>query len=184
MPRASLGAVFVFAVAVAGPWSGALAQREAQWTSAAAPNGHFTVDTPCTAPEIAALRRAPAGLMAGVDLAPEARVLCSKGPWIFVAGEVNVEGVPAGSSFFDILVQQAAADPTAEGRPTQTTMHGRRAFVNRQEQAGVIAQTGFVEIGRTRIILLVSGSRDSSVGVDVQRQTIDHFFNSISLPSE
>jgi hypothetical protein len=184
MPRARLGAVFAVTVAVAGSWSGALAQREAQWTSASAPNGHFTVDTPCAASEIAALRRSPAEVMAGVDLAPEARVLCSKGTPIFVAGEVNVEGVPAGSSLFDILVQQAAADPTAEGRPTQTRMHGRRAFVNRQERAGVIAQTGFVEIGRTRVVFLVSGSRDSSVGVDVQRQAIDHFFNSISVASE
>ncbi len=183
--HAIFDAALALGLAVVGPWSGTLAQGEANWSVAAAPNGALTVETPCSASEIAALQSAPPDLIPNLELAPQSRVLCVKDPLIFLVGQVNAEDLPAGTtSLFDALVEQVSADRNASGRPTQTTILGRRAIVNREERDGIVAQTGFIEISRTSAVMLIAGARNSSLGVASQRQAIERFYGSISVSGE
>jgi hypothetical protein len=180
--RAIFGVALAFGMTAAGAWSGAMAQA-GSWTVAAAPNGVFTVETPCGASEVAAMQRQPANLV-NVELVPASRVVCAKEPMIFVAGELVVPELPPGTSVFDFIVQQASASRDVDGHPVQTNIRGRRAFVNREERNGVVAQTGFVEISRGRLIMLLAGFRDGRLGVAAQDLAIQRFYNSISVNSQ
>jgi hypothetical protein len=151
------------------------------WASATAPSGAFTVATPCSVSEVAALRGVAAIALRSVSLRPNSRVLCRKGKLLFLAGEVATPGVSTRSRpLFETLVAEVRADRTLEGTQSATRLSGRRAFVNRQAGAGAISQTGFVEIDRARVLFLIGGVQaGSDLNAAEQGDTVDRFFGSV-----
>ncbi|HEX4694051.1 hypothetical protein [Sphingomonas sp.] len=153
------------------------------WTLAAAPNGAFVVETPCAQADIISLRRVPDSAIANVTFAPDSRVICRRGKIMLLAGEVDLPAVPAaGRSFFDQFVESIKGDETAEGTPAATTINGHRAFTNRQVANGVVAQTGFVELSRSKIIMLLAGAEENSgMSVAEQGMIVDRFYASVKV---
>lgn len=157
--------------------------EDASWTRASAPSRLFSVETPCTLLELERFKALPADVIAGSNLPAEMRVACSKDSVVLVAALVEVDAAETGNTtFFDALMDKAKSDTTAEGVPSRTVIDGRRAFLNRQVEGDVVAQTGFVEAGRNRIVLIITGMRpDSGLSITEQGQIIDRFCNSIKV---
>lgn len=182
MRRSVIGLACAMGVVFAGPPASARADGEDAWVLVSAPNGAFSIETPCSESEVAALQGVPGSAVPNVEIVPQSRVICRKGPLIFLAGVVEPRDYPAsGPSLFDLIVEAVAQAPAVEGKPTTTTIGGRRAFVNREERDGVLAQTGFIELGRAKAIMLVAGFDDASVSVAAQGEAIDHFYASTKV---
>lgn len=163
--------------------SAVAAQGGDVWARAASPDGAFSVETPCSAAEVAASAALPDGIAAAATLDARARVLCIKDTMLFVASIVEERALPAdGPALFDAALAQVRADKTAEGHPTITTVDGRRALMNRQTKGGEVARTGFVEVSRSRIVLLIAGVRfGSSLSAVGQDDVLDRFTRSIRV---
>ncbi len=152
------------------------------WTRASAPNGAFSAETPCSAQEVEKLRQAPENL-GSVQLPVAGRVMCVNQSAGFTAGEVTADDLPAtGPGLFDSIVEQARNDTSAGAKPVATTLNGRRAMVNREASGDTMAQTGFIETGRNKMILIIAGfSPGNGLTAAEQGQQIDHFFHSIEV---
>jgi hypothetical protein len=176
----------LFGLGFAGAAAGATMGIDGVWTPAHSPNGLFSVETPCSLSEVAALKGMPGSALPGGNSDPDTRVLCKQGDVLFFAGEIDGGSLPPGtSSLFDLISTQAANDKTAEGTPKVTTIDGRRAWINRQEEDGALAQTGFVEVGRTKIILLLAGVQGKvSLSVKQQGDAIDRFYSSVKVTGQ
>ena len=170
-------------LAFAGVSAAASAATGETWAIAPSANGMFSVETPCTEAEVVGFRSLPDEMVPELKFIPGSRVVCRRGQVILVAAEVGDPDYPkTGLSVFDSIVEQAKGDKTAEGTPTITTLNGRRAFVNRQEKDAMLAQTGFVEIDRGRIIMLIAGVQaDSGLSVKDQGALIDRFYSSVKV---
>ena len=169
------------ALAVAGPFGAATAANADGWTRTFAPNGAFSIETPCTAGEITALRSVPNATLPISNYVPESRVICKKGGWVFMAGVVNATDLPAGVSAYDYIAQKVADISNVEGKPTATMIGGRRALINRAGGGGIVGQTGFVEISPTKIITLVAGAKTDDKGGAEMGPAIDRFYASIEV---
>jgi hypothetical protein len=177
------GISFIAMAGALGFASAAVAGDKA-WTPTAASNGVFSIETPCDASSIAATQGvADEALLPGVKFSPGSRVVCRDGKTMFVAGEIEVPNYPAaGPAVFDSFVAQAKNDKTAEGTPSTTVINGRRAWINRQEKDGALAQTGFVEINRATIVFMIAGvDADSSMKIEDQRALVDRFYASVKV---
>jgi hypothetical protein len=175
MARVALG------LALVGVSASASASNDV-WATAPSASGVFNVDTPCSASELAAGKQAPDNMIAGVTFVPESRVFCQKAGLMFVAGEIEVNDIPAGSTLFDLFLTQAKNDNTAEGTPSQIMIGGKRAFLNREARSDVLAQTGLVELGRTKLLFLLAGA-DSTGRPNIQKQgeAVARFYASIKV---
>ena len=162
--------------------SAGIASETGRWLLAAAPNGNFSVETPCDAARVADLQRVPNSALGNLEFMPQARVICRTDKFMFMAGEVEVAAVrPTGPSFFDAFVARTLKDPTLEGKPLRSTIGGRRAFLNRQEKDGVLAQSGFVEVSRKKVVVLMGVGSDSSVPIAEQGKAVDRFYSSLRV---
>ncbi len=172
----------VAAMAFAGVSAPALAADNDVWAPVVSPDAFYSVETPCNSTEIAAANGLPEN--PEWELKPQSRVLCRTGHYLFVAGEVEVPAVPDnGKTLFDWLEAGVRNDKTAEGAPSTTTVGGRRVFFNRQEGAAKLAQVGFVEINKTKVVMLIGGSdgESGSPAMQDQRAAIDRFYASIKV---
>ena len=162
------------------------AQTSGTWTRLTAPDGAFSVETPCTKSESDATVGTPGPGATALVYGSKARIVCIKDALMFVAAEVAEPALPADSpALFDVVVEQMLGDKTAEGAPASTTIDGRRAYVNRQVQGDDTAQTGLVEIDRTRLVLLLSNvQRTGGAGAPQQRAAIDRFYASLRVTSK
>ncbi len=172
---------FAMAFAIAGPFGATTAANADGWTRTMAPNGAFSIETPCTAGEITALRSVSNAALPISNYVPESRVVCKKGGWVFMAGVVNATDLPAGVSAYDYIAQKVADAANVQGRPTETMIGGRRALVNRGGRSGIVGQTGFVEISPTKIITLVAGAKAADKGGAEMEPAIDRFYASIEV---
>lgn len=183
--RSMMRAACALGLALAIPSQGALATDDDAWVRTAAPNGAISVETPCLEAEIAALRSIPDKAFEGINFVPGSRIICRKGPLLFVAGVAEVKEFPAGaSSLFDSFAEGVAKERTADGKPTMTTVAGRRAIVNREEKDGRLAQSGLVEMSPTTVIFLIGGAEDTSLSVAAQGQALDRFYASLKVTGQ
>jgi hypothetical protein len=175
MARAAVGLALISASATA------LASDDV-WAVAASQNGVFTAETPCNSAELGAMKPVPDSVITQEALVPDSRILCRKQSLFFVAAEIEDGNLPARSTLFDMFSTHILSDKTAEGTPSQTMIGGKRALLNRQETNDRLAQTGFVEISRTKLIFLVAGAEENSgLSIQRQRELVDHFYASIKV---
>ena len=169
-------------LAFAGISAGALAADNSGWAPVVSPDAFYSVETPCNTTEIATGNGVPEN--PEWELKPQTRVLCRTGHYFFVAGEVEVQTVPDNvKTLFDWLEAGVRNDKTAEGSPSTTTIGGRRVFINRQEDSARLAQVGFVEINKTKVVMLIGGSdgESGSPTMQDQRAAVDRFYTSIKV---
>lgn len=169
-------AIGLLAAAPAGAATG-----EAAWSRVRPINGAYSVETPCTPVEVSALRIVPDARLPIDNYAQGSRILCRKGGMVFMAGIVNTTDLPAGVSAYDWISEKVAKAGTSEGKPTATTIGGRRALINRAERNGVVGQTGFIEISPIKIITIVAGSEGKGASVEASRKAVDRFWASIEV---
>ena len=166
-------------------FAGGASASDDVWTPAVAANGAFSVDTPCSTAEVVEFRKLPEPLMPGVTFVPNTRVACKHGETLLVAGVYDVAGYPAtGPAVFDSFVQQLRSDKTAEGVASVTTINDRRALLNRQEKDGVLAQTGFVEISRSKLVVMIGGVYGGGMKIEDQRALVDRFYGSVKVTAK
>ncbi len=152
------------------------------WLRTEAPNRAFSAETPCTASEIERLRQTP-GDLGRLQVPAGQRIACLTEGVVFLAGiiEASESEVQTGS-LFDQILEQAETDPTKQGVATESTIDGRRAWLNRETREEVVAQTGVVEISRTKILLVISGADESAeLSSSEQAAAIDRFYASIKF---
>jgi hypothetical protein len=165
----------LFAAAAVGLPVGASAGDDG-WSLASTSNGAFTVETPCDAADLAQGARVPDSAVNMAEIVSGSRVLCRKGSMLFVAGLLDLADTPAGATAFDLFAKHVRDDPTREGTPSELKVDGRRLFVNRQESSNRLAQVGFVEISRTKLVFAVAGADGSgTLAVEQQRRDVDRF---------
>jgi hypothetical protein len=164
---------------------GLVAAAPESWTRVSPPKGGFSVETPCTEAEVEKFKSAPEEL-SGFKLPVQGRVICLKPGLILLAGEISAGDLPASSSnLFDMIVTEVAKDPKPDGKPTQTTLAGHRAMLNREVNGQRTAQVGFIELGRSRIIMIVTGFLpESTASLADQGQLIDRYFGSIAVTGQ
>jgi len=174
MTRAVLG-LWLATAAIAAP-----GQTAETWVRVAAPDGAFSIETPCSAAEIDELKNASAP---DDTLNPQSRIFCKKANLIFVVGEHDEKELPAGTAtLFEAVSARAASDKDVEGTPTLTTIDGKRAFLNRQIQGDVVAQTGVIEVGRKSVVMIIAGfPPNSGLSVEEQGVLIDRFCRSLKF---
>jgi hypothetical protein len=179
----TIGAVCALGLALAVPAQGAVAGAGEAWTVAVSPDGVFSVETPCTASEVAGMDYMPEDTLPGVTLDKKTRVICFKGGMMYLGVVLKVGTPPKGESMFDALVESVANSNDVKGSPKQATIGGRRALVNRagDDGDGIVAQTGFVELNPREILFLFSGGEGKSVSVADQAKAIDRFFGSAKV---
>jgi hypothetical protein len=173
------------AACVALAFFGLVAAAPDSWTRVSPPSGSFSVETPCSIAEIDKLKSAPEDF-SGFTMPAQGRVICLTPGLILAAAEIGGGEMAAGDpSLYDMIVTEAAKDPKPDGKPVQTTLNGRRAMINRQVDGKVTAQTGFIELGRGRILLVITGFQpDNTTPLAQQGKQIDRFFNSIAVPGQ
>lgn len=156
------------------------------WLTASAPNGLYTVDTPCAALEVEGYRQYPDSVFGGLSFIADTRVVCRQEKVVLLIGEIDVPDLPAtGPSGFDSFVAQVTGDKTAEGKTSTFTVSGHRAFANTQESGDKVARVGFVELGRSKLLFVVAGIQEASgMTIPQQRALIDHFFTSIKVAAK
>ena len=170
------------ALALTAGGSAAFAATADVWARSTPPNGAFSVETPCTASEIDALKNLPGDAMP-MKVEPDARLVCKKGKILFFAGQAAVGALPAGvTSIFDKIADGVTADTGAEGEPRTLTIDGHRALINRDDSEGPMAQTGIIEVDARTIIVLVAGvEQGSDISLVDQGKMIDRFYGSIRV---
>ncbi|WP_447725412.1 hypothetical protein [Sphingomonas koreensis] len=166
---------------LAAPVGAATAADEAAWSRVIPPNGAFSIETPCKPVEISALRVVPDAALPINNYAPGSRILCRKGGMVFMAGVVNTTDLPAGVSAYDVITEKVAKAGNVEGKPTLTTIGGRRALINRQVRNGLVGQTGFIEISPIKIITLVAGTEGDDASAAASIEAVDRFYASIKV---
>ncbi|MEZ0243925.1 MAG: hypothetical protein ACAH11_11155 [Sphingomonas sp.] len=181
--RTMIGAALALGLSLAVPTQGVLAGGGEVWTVAAAPNGAFSVETPCDANEVAGMAYIPEDSLPGVSLDKEKRVICFKDKMMFMGAVMAPGNPPRGTTVFDMLVESLAGTES-KGKPMQTTIGGRRAMVNRAVEDGVVAQTGFVELNPREIIFLFGGGENDRLSVAAQGAAIDRFFASTKVTAQ
>ena len=177
MRRATCAAGLV----LAAPVGAATAADEAAWNRVRPINGAFSVETPCAPVEVSALRAVPDVALPIGNYAQGSRILCRKGGMVFMAGIVNTPDLPAGVSAYDWISEKVAKAGKVEGKPTATTIGGRRALINRAERNGIVGQTGFVEISPIKIITMVAGAEGAGASAEASRKAVDRFWASIEV---
>ena len=179
--RYSFGVALV-AVVFAGSVAMAADTVADAWTKVSPPSGTYTVETPCLPAEVEKFKQLPENF-SKIEVPVVGRVICMKPDLILLSGEVIADGLPAnGPALYDLIVDQAAKDPAPDGKPMQVTLNQRRAMVNREVSGQHMAQTGFIETGHDRIILIVTGFQpESKTPLAEQGKQIDRFFGSITV---
>lgn len=178
-----IGTACGLALTLAAPSGALAAAAELVWGRAVAPNGDFSIETVCTEPEIAASANMPNPLK--LTFVPQSRVVCAKEGLLLMAASWEMAKLPAGGgTLYDVLWAQIESTSEGEARPVQTTINGRRAITNRAKDGDVLAQTGFIEIGPKRLIVLVAGGQGSKLSFDEQGRVIDRFFASTKVMSQ
>jgi len=162
------------------------AGEQLAWLRTASPDGAFSVETPCSAEEVDRGRALPVDIVGrGINLPVSRRVICPSRNIVLVAGVVEEPRLPKnGPSLFDGLLMAGKDNPKGnKGTPTITTISGHRAWLNRAQEGGEVAQVGYVEIGHARMIFAHCCGAPSRAGVskDEQVAMIDHFFGSIQV---
>ena len=177
-----VGIIAAGALALAVP---GVAAPEIAWSRATSPDHAFSVETPCSAEEIDRAKGLPPEIGDGITLPQASRVVCEKDGFLLVAGVVEEPALPKdGSSLFDQFTKSAGSDSTLEGKPRVATINGHRAWLNRQQQGDVVAQTGVIEVSRSTVILGVTGGNRSTLKPDAQIAMIDRFYGSIQVAAK
>ena len=135
----------------------ALAEAPAEWHRSSSPNGVFSVETPCTPDEVAALKDYvpdhPPAPVAAIYADTQTRVVCIKDDSSFLVSTLLRPRLATESgSLFDFFVQQLSRQPGAP-EPKVTKLSGRRATVNRQVSGELVGESGIVEVNAERVIL-------------------------------
>ena len=164
--------------------SPAMAQVPAgTWSRAASEDATFSVETPCSAEEIALGRLVPVELAKGLAFAPASRVVCAKNGVLLMVG---IQTVPAqdvrDAPFFDQFVKMMKDEKEVDGAPILLDFGGRRAIFNREATPTAVAQTGLIELDRAHVVLVVAGGEVSSAETaTAMGGAIDRFFHSIEV---
>jgi hypothetical protein len=174
----------ILGVALASSVPGLALPVATVWLRAASSDHALSAETPCSFEEVEGFRQLPSDFLKGIILPSQSRIVCAKNGLILLAGvSENSEAEARGSAIFDQLMAFAKADKTAEGAPSLVTIDGHRAFLNRQESNGVVAQTGTIELSRRSIIVAVAGGGQPGVSLTVKEQgdAINRFYGSIKV---
>jgi hypothetical protein len=169
-----LGVAFVATAALAAPqWS---------WTRTSSLDAAFSVETPCNEAEVAAAGAGP-GKVGMVQFPEQSRVVCFTSGMVMLAGVIEAPpGEVRENALFDLITGMAASDPDKQGQSRSATVDGRRAWFNRDSAGKMLAQTGMIEIDRSRIVLMiVGGEADGELSLEDQTTAIDRFSSSIKL---
>ena len=112
--RGKLGLVAAGALALAVP-----AAAADNWVRVSAPDGSFSVETPCSEAELAFGKTAPDNLLKGLPLTVEHRVYCFKSAdFILGAGAFDVPELPWGTAtLFDMISTLVANTKDVMGAP-------------------------------------------------------------------
>ena len=168
--------------------SAATAQSDtSSWLRAKSPDDAFSAETPCSSEE---LERSGRSLdrhhLQEIHVSIQSLVACQKDGFNLMAGVVQAPvGYARQASLFDEMLAHANDDRTAEGTPSLAMIDGHRAYLRRQESNGLIGQTGFVYLSRTKIIFGVAGGQPAgSSGRKELGETVDRFFGSIRVTAQ
>ncbi len=160
--------------------SGAANAGQDGWAPATSGTGTFTIDTPCTAEEIAAFDKMPS-VTEGVTFAPNSRILCQKGALLLVAGIFERADYPESApALFDAFQEMIEHDESG-GSIRAFDFQGRRALVNREEGDGEIAQTQLIELDHSRLILIIGGVGDPGADSGALHAMVDRIFDSVRI---
>jgi hypothetical protein len=180
--REAHGIFAACALALAAP---AIGSEEFAWLRTSSPDHAFSIETPCSIEELAKTKALPSELGGGVNLPQDGRVVCLKEGVLLAAGMVMEPALSKGEpSLFDQVTKSADHDPTAEGTPRLATINGHRAWLNRQQKDDVVAQMAVIEVGRSKIILGVTGGNRSTLKPAEQIAMIDRFYSSIQVAAK
>ena len=160
--------------------AGAANAGQEGWAPATSGTGAFTIDTPCTAEEIAAFDQMPS-VTDGVSFAPNSRILCKKGELLLVAGIFEPTDYPESAPALFDAFQEMIEHEESGGSIRAFDFQGRRALVNREESDGQVAQTQLIELDHSRLILILGGFDDAGADSAARHAMVDRIFDSVRI---
>lgn len=145
------------------------------------PDKVFSTESPCSSAVSELLKLSAPEMLTQAALSAQSSVVCATSQLFFVAG--TIEHDTGKEPLFDHLQKKARAESTDERTHSMVTIAGRRAFLNRQVASGRMAQSGFVELGDRKVVLLIAGGRPGTgLGIEEQAKDIDRFYQSLRFP--
>lgn len=170
--RLAILALAPVAIAAVPVVASAQESGEGAWLRSVAADRSYSVETPCTAVEVAEYSAGP-NIVNDQALDDGTNVVCVVGESIFSTGvlSISVEEIGDANLFDEVLVGLEQEDVRDEVSVTVTRIEGRRAIVSRERRGEEVAQTGVIELSNRELLMLVSGgtppaNRDMAAMID------------------